>query len=257
MGAAKFCRMPKAITVKKKNTKHIHTTGTPRNANVPPPRVFPSTTASGASSRSARLKSRNASAATPTIAAAIPEARHPHAPATAIMSTGAAAHPRLPESPCTENACPSRGADTRRLRSVKSAGWNTQLPSPATIAAASSIGKFCAEASTRPEAESSAIPPASTRSAPKRSTTKPAIACPTPETTKNTVIVRPTCVNDSPNSAMSHGKSGGIMKWKKCEVPCAKPTSEITAASWRKGVAGEAVDMGGGEIRAGRPILSR
>ena len=129
---------------------------------------------------------------------------------------------------------------------MKSAGWKTLFPSPATMAAASSIPKLCAEASTRPEAESSRIPPVSTLSAPKRSTTKPASACPTPETTKNTVIARPTCVKPRPNSAMSHGKSGGIMKWKKCEVPWANPTSEITVASWRRLPAGAAVaDMGG------------
>ena len=65
------------------------------------------------------------------------------------------------------------------------------------------------------------------------------------ETTKNTVIARPTCVKVRPNSAMSHGNSGGIMKWKKCDVPCANPTSEITVASWRRLVAGEAADMVG------------
>ena len=36
--------------------------------------------------------------------------------------TGDAAQPRLPDSPCTENACPRRDVETRRLRSVKSAG---------------------------------------------------------------------------------------------------------------------------------------
>ena len=36
------------------------------------------------------------------------------------------------------------------------------------------------------------------------------------------------------------------MKWKKCDVACAKPTSEITVASLRRLVAGEAADMGGG-----------
>ena len=59
-------------------------------------------------------------------------------------------------------------------------------------------------------------------------------------------------MNERPNSAISHGNSGGIMKWKKCEVPCAKPTSEITAASWRKGATGVVVDMGGGGGRGER-----
>ena len=51
-------------------------------------------------------------------------------------------------------------------------------------------------------------------------------------------------MNVSPNSAISQGNSGGIMKWKKCDVACANPTSEMTVASWRKLVAGEAADMG-------------
>ena len=71
------------------------------------------------------------------------------------------------------------------------------------------------------------------------------MACPVLETTKNTVIARPTCVKERLNSAISHGNSGGIMKWKKCEVPCANPTSEITFASWRRLLAGvTAADMG-------------
>ncbi len=218
---------------------------------------FDSATASGASSSSDRLAKRKASASTPTTAAVIPEARQPQVPATATMRNGEAAHPRLPESPCTENAWPSRDVETRRLRSVKSAGWKTLLPRPATMAAASSIAKFCADASTRPEADSSVMPPMSTRSAPNRSTTNPASACPMLETTKNTVIVSPTCVNVSPNSSMSHGKSGGIMKWKKCDVPCANPTSEITVASWRRLVAGEAADIVGILSWCQTPCLTR
>jgi hypothetical protein len=67
-----------------------------------------------------------------------------------------------------------------------------------------------------------------------------------PETTKNTVIAAPTCVKVSPKSRMSHGKSGGSTKWKKCEVPWAKPTSVITVASLRKllPAIGVAADMG-------------
>jgi hypothetical protein len=45
----------------------------------------------------------------------------------------------------------------------------------------------------RPSAASasSAMPDSSTGNGPSRSTTKPATACPVPETTKNTVISRP------------------------------------------------------------------
>ena len=88
------------------------------------------------------------------------------------------------------------------------------------------------------------MPPQSTRSAPTRSTTKPARAWPTPETMKNTVIRAPAWVKVRPKSRMRYGKSGGSTKWKKCEVPCAKPTSEITVASLRKlGTDGRAADM--------------
>jgi hypothetical protein len=78
---------------------------------------------------------------------------------------------------------------------------------------------------------------------PKRSTAKPASAWPIPETTKNVVMIAPACVKVRLKSRISHGKSGGTRKWKKCDVPCAKPTSEITVASERKLAAGEAADM--------------
>src|SRR5882672_4935674 len=93
------------------------------------------------------------------------------------------------------------------------------------------------------------MPPQSTRSAPMRSTTKPASACPTPETTKNTVIAAPTCVNVRSNSRISHGKSVGSTKWKKCDVPCAKPTSEMTVASRRRLLGGSAVAADKSETR--------
>src|SRR5690242_567409 len=80
---------------------------------------------------------------------------------------------------------------------------------------------------------------------PKRSTANPARAWPTPETTKKTLITAPTCVNERPNSRISITKSGGITKWKKCDVPWAKPTREMIAASWRRlaAAAGLAADM--------------
>src|SRR6185503_6806435 len=65
------------------------------------------------------------------------------------------------------------------------------------------------------------------------------------ETTKNTVIVAPTWVKLSPKSRMSHGNSVGSTKWKKCEVPWQKPTSEMTVASRRKpGTGAAAVAIG-------------
>ena len=58
--------------------------------------------------------------------------RHdPDRAVTPARKTGAAAQPRLPVMPCTEKACPSRAADTRLFRMVKSAGWKGALPRPA------------------------------------------------------------------------------------------------------------------------------
>src|SRR5215212_4115402 len=61
---------------------------------------------------------------------------------------------------------------------------------------------------------------------------------------KKTVIVRPTSVNVRPKSRISHGKSVGRTKWKKCDVPWQKPTSEMTVASCRRVDTGaEAADI--------------
>ncbi|MNW13101.1 hypothetical protein D3C71_2109590 [compost metagenome] len=65
-----------------------------------------------------------------------------HEPVAVVMpamNTGASAQPRLPEMPCTENAWPMRGAETRLLRMVKSTGWNGALPRPANTEASSSM----------------------------------------------------------------------------------------------------------------------
>ena len=68
-------------------------------------------------------------------AQAVASRHEPKSAVSPVRNRGAAAQPRLPVSPWTLNACPSRGAETRRLRMVKSAGWNGQLPSPASAAA--------------------------------------------------------------------------------------------------------------------------
>src|SRR5258706_5172120 len=136
-----------------------------------------------------------------------------------------------------EKAWPRRGTETRRLIRVKSAGWNTLLPRPATAAAANRAAKPEGAATRRPAADSSATPPQSTRCAPKRSTTKPASAWPMPEITKNTVIRVPTSAKPRPKSFMNQGNSGGSSRWKKCEVAWAKPIRDITVASALKEVA--------------------
>ena len=110
------------------------------------------------------------------------------------MNTGATAQPMFPESPCTENAWPRRGWATRRFSKVKSAGWKMLFPHPATAAASISIGYVVATPSTMPDSASMPMPANSTGRAPMRSTTNPATACPTPLTTKKTVISMPASV---------------------------------------------------------------
>jgi hypothetical protein len=73
----------------------------------------------------------------------------------------------------------------------------------------------------------------STRLGPKRSTAKPAAAWPTPEMMKKMVINAPTSVKLRPKSRISHGNNGGSSRWKKCDVPWAKPTTPMRRASWR------------------------
>src|SRR5205823_1566396 len=48
---------------------------------------------------------------------------------------------------------------------------------------------------------------------------------------KNAAASDPARVKLSPKSAISQGKSDGMTRWKKCEVACAKPTSDMTRAS--------------------------
>src|SRR5205823_13151092 len=66
---------------------------------------------------------------------------------------------------------------------------------------------------------------------PQRSTTNPAIAWPVPETTKKAVVSGPASVKLRPNCGISQGKSEGMTRWKKCEVPWAKPMRDITRKS--------------------------
>ncbi len=118
---------------------------------------------------------------------------------------------------------------------VKSTGWNGELPSPASAAASISPTQPCADAPTSAATTKQPSAAYSTGRAPMRSTTKPATACPIPETTKNTVTSRPSAEYDRPNSPTSAGNSGGSSRWKKCEVPCATPTRPIVRASPRQG----------------------
>ena len=63
------------------------------------------------------------------------------------------------------------------------------------------------------EMPSKATPVINTTRALKRSTTKPAIACPTPDTAKNTVINKPSSPYDKLNSGFSHGIRAASIKW--------------------------------------------
>src|SRR5512140_3911580 len=57
------------------------------------------------------------------------------------------------------------------------------------------------------------------------------MACPTPETMKKAVVSAPAAVKVRPKSAISHGKSEGMTRWKKCDVAWAKPITDMTRAS--------------------------
>src|SRR5678816_4713896 len=96
IAGAKFCNPPNAITATKKNAKHIHTTGTPRNAKEPPRRLLSGARSDLASCSVRRLAKRKPNARKPTIEAPAHAARQPHVSAMASTNTGAAAQPRLP-----------------------------------------------------------------------------------------------------------------------------------------------------------------
>ncbi|MBV6476847.1 MAG: hypothetical protein MOGDAGHF_02465 [Rhodocyclaceae bacterium] len=88
---------------------------------------------------SSRRSHTTAQASAPSAAAPSAAVRQPAACAMPVRNTGAMAQPRLPERPCAEKAWPSRAALTLRLSTVKSAGWNTLLPRPASAPTASSM----------------------------------------------------------------------------------------------------------------------
>src|ERR1700694_5355806 len=124
----------------RKKKKHIHTAPDLRKAKAEAGRaegfaVSASCAVAGFEKTSRRTTSR-ASASTATDAAAKAARRQPPNAAMPVMNMGATAQPRFPERPCTEKAWPNLGCDTRRLSTVKSAGWNTLLPAPASRAAA-------------------------------------------------------------------------------------------------------------------------
>src|ERR1700688_1471857 len=136
---------PNAIAVMKKKEKHIHIAGkrmksrtpsvTEGNAQ-PAASPFAGDTADIFTS-SVRNRSRYTISTSSTVAgmnaAASNAMRQLDRLAMVVRNAGAAAHPRLPEMPCTENACARRGVDTSLLSSVKSDGWNTLLPRPASM----------------------------------------------------------------------------------------------------------------------------
>ena len=84
---------------------------------------------SSATYASVRRRSHSsASTAAPTAPAPNPAMCQPATLVRPAMNSGATAQPRLPDTPCTENACPRRGWLTRWLISVKSAGWKCSCP---------------------------------------------------------------------------------------------------------------------------------
>src|SRR6218665_1022814 len=187
-----------AQVLQKKNEKHSHTDGSLRNAIGCSARALPAASGAGCdqaprqSSSAARLQTMMAS----TISAHKAPHRQalPHEPLASpipALNTGAMADPREPLMPCTEKPWPRRGADTRLFRMVRSTGWNEALPSPASAAASHKLAYPCAAAATNADAARHDNAPNSMGRAPTRSTTKPANAWPTPETTKNTDTSRP------------------------------------------------------------------
>ena len=134
------------MVVNRKNANDSHTASEDRNPREPAD-ASPFAVAAGAATMSSatyasvrRRSHSSASTAAPTAAAPKPAMCQPATLVRPAMNSGATAQPRLPDTPCTENACPRRGWLTRWLISVKSAGWNMQLPTPATAALSNSIG---------------------------------------------------------------------------------------------------------------------
>ena len=76
---------------------------------------------------------------------------------------------------------------------VKSTGWKGLLPRPSSTATSSNAGYPPATEATRQAAANTAKDANITGRAPQRSTRKPVLACPTPETTKKTDINSPIC----------------------------------------------------------------
>jgi hypothetical protein len=195
-GPAKLCMAASAAVLQKKKEKHSQTEGRRRKASGCSGNAPAACDGLCQAPRRSSIACRPTTRIASTSSAQAPAARQamrqlPLAVCTPIRNTGAAAQPRLPEMPCTEKAWPRRGCDTRLFSTVKSAGWNGQLPSPARQAASISVQKPCA---TDAAAAATAKQPSaanSTGRAPMRSTTKPAKACPMPEITKKLVTSKP------------------------------------------------------------------
>src|SRR5262249_10115126 len=120
MAGPKFCRAPNAMIETRKKRKHIQTALEPRKAKVAGFGMFSAGGASccDAAANALRRAISSASAITATDPAAKAAGRQPTDAAMLVMNTGAAAQPRLPESPCTENAWPNREGVTRLLSTV-------------------------------------------------------------------------------------------------------------------------------------------
>src|SRR5258708_17361123 len=127
----------------RKKKKHIQTAPAPRKAKREDGGAAFAVSrhwVEAAPSRMVRSNITDESASRATTPEANAAVRHPEKAAMPVTNTGAAAHPRLPARPCAENACPSMACETRRFRTVKSAGWNTAFPAPARSAATRSAG---------------------------------------------------------------------------------------------------------------------
>ena len=132
---------PARRCVQKKNEKHSHTDGSRRKASVCSARRGAAPLRSWAQApRRSSMASRWSTSSSEHRQRDQRRADVRGAPRAGGRGDAGQEHrrraqPRLPVMPCTENAWPSRGCETRLLRIVKSTGWNGALPRPASAAA--------------------------------------------------------------------------------------------------------------------------
>src|SRR5437899_2668281 len=115
--AEKLWMPPVASAMMTKNVKHIQIAGSRRKANNSPlvataAAVVDAPDRASSVRNASRFSTSNNNTASGMNAAATSALRQLDKPAIPVRNSGAAAQPRLPDPPCTENAWPIRAADT-------------------------------------------------------------------------------------------------------------------------------------------------